>query len=1160
MQTLPTNEQTPATDTAHLLAEGVKIGGCYVLRRDLGKSDENAVWLASDEVLGKDVTLHFIPAAVAADSRAMMELRQEVKRNRQLIHPNILRVYDFVEDGNRVAISMDAYEGESLRDLLGKKGRLDPDDLKPWIASLAETLSDAHRIQLFHRDLAPANLRLRPNGGLLVANFGLSRVILNSLERAGAAKGAAARLAYLSPQQLDGERPNAGDDIYGLGVLMHELLCGAPPFAGDDIVPQIRKTVPPAVTDVRATNAGAPIPASWEKLIAGCLAKAPEARPRNISEVLALLGQDSGPARPRVQPAPAQPAPQGAPVAELDAPLKKAVKADAETKPENVPGAVDERKSSAAAPVSEPPVEKSSPSRKPLHPEMPPVAPGNGVKRSPAKGALSANFPDLDRPRSKAPLVWLLLAAGIIGVGIWMRNSPDPAENEGGSVKRLDNDGSGQVASAVTAGGKNETPEAKSPDSLPDPQPIAPAKAAGSAQVNKPDEVSAQLPKNPATASANPPKTSALIGSESPAPSTSVVPDSLVGASAQAIAKSPGDAKPPGDVKPPVPDTTASQPQPSVASNASNPATATNAANAASTAKSPEKSATEPGATATPPAATEKTEPLPVVPEAPQPLAKLVLPEKATAAQLDDVKKQREAAAENFRKTSAAADAAHQEATKRLEAAKAAKEKRQKELDAKRKTLAPVIQQADAIEAERRKFEDEFNKAQAAAAEAAKQAEAAKKKLEDTVAKGGEKLKARQQAEGELNAATAELASLGKEADSLSQIITKADTLRQQTRLSQQQAEQDLQRIAAAAEKVRSAEMEAQRKASQEKIAAIDRQVQDLKAQVVRYDSLIGQLKELISENSADAVKKAEEKKAAMQQQITDLQAEAKRLSGGAGTIPEKPLGKETGAVKPPAATPEPVRPEKEKDPAPAPAGTVATNSLGMKFVPVGDVQFSVYLTTRKDFEAFATATGLKSEAWRNPGFKQEPDHPVVNVTWREAEAFCKWLTEKERKGGLLKGEIYRLPTDAEWSRAVGLPAESGATPEERDMGVQDVYPWGNQWPPPAGAGNYAGEETQTEIPIPNYNDGYANTSPVGKFRANSLGIYDMGGNVWQWVADYWNGDNRSKTLRGGSWYNGAIPLSLLSSCRISSSPDTLHDTYGFRVVKAADSAKSKRH
>lgn len=251
-------------------------------------------------------------------------------------------------------------------------------------------------------------------------------------------------------------------------------------------------------------------------------------------------------------------------------------------------------------------------------------------------------------------------------------------------------------------------------------------------------------------------------------------------------------------------------------------------------------------------------------------------------------------------------------------------------------------------------------------------------------------------------------------------------------------------------------------------------------------------------------------------------------------------------------------------------------SSLGMKFAPVGDVQFSVFLTTRENFEAFAKATNLKSVAWCNPGFAQGPDHPVVNVTWREADAFCRWLTAEGRRAGVLNAnELYRLPTDLEWSKAVGLPAEIGATPEERDMGVQDVYPWDREWPPPHDAGNYAGVEMQTEIPIPGYNDGFPNTSPVGRFRVNAFGLYDMGGNVWQWVLDDWNSEKRAKslnvwqwvldfwkpvkrakTLRGASWYNGAIPLSLLSSCRISSSPDTLHDTYGFRIVKVTEPRK----
>ncbi len=208
----------------------------------------------------------------------------------------------------------------------------------------------------------------------------------------------------------------------------------------------------------------------------------------------------------------------------------------------------------------------------------------------------------------------------------------------------------------------------------------------------------------------------------------------------------------------------------------------------------------------------------------------------------------------------------------------------------------------------------------------------------------------------------------------------------------------------------------------------------------------------------------------------------------------------------------------------------------------------------------FAKESEFKKEAWRSPGFKQDPDHPVVNVSWNDAMAFCDWLTEREHKAGTLPADqLYRLPTDLEWSKIVGLGAETGKTPEERDMRVPDVFPWGKQWPPPANSGNYTGEETGADVAIRGYNDGFPWTSPVGSFPANKFGLFDVGGNVWQWCMDNWSVESKSKVLRGASWYNGALKLSLLSSCRVSANPDAASDNYGFRVVRATSAFAGRK-
>jgi tRNA A-37 threonylcarbamoyl transferase component Bud32 len=240
-------------------------------------------------------------------------------------------------------------------------------------------------------------------------------------------------------------------------------------------------------------------------------------------------------------------------------------------------------------------------------------------------------------------------------------------------------------------------------------------------------------------------------------------------------------------------------------------------------------------------------------------------------------------------------------------------------------------------------------------------------------------------------------------------------------------------------------------------------------------------------------------------------------------------------------------------------------NSLGMKFVPIGistdkkPVLFSIWETRVKDYAAYAAANSGVDTSWNNPGFTQTDAHPVTCVSWEDADKFCKWITEKERASGKIgRQDTYHLPTDVEWSYAVGIGEREDAskTPKEKHGEIADVYPWGTQWPPPKGAGNYCGQETKGQVApmIDGYDDGYATTAPVGSFKGqdrNPFGICDLGGNAWEWCESSYDGSSAasaSRVLRGGSWCFGGRDA-LLSSCRGHGGPGGRGSSRGFRCV-----------
>ncbi len=239
-------------------------------------------------------------------------------------------------------------------------------------------------------------------------------------------------------------------------------------------------------------------------------------------------------------------------------------------------------------------------------------------------------------------------------------------------------------------------------------------------------------------------------------------------------------------------------------------------------------------------------------------------------------------------------------------------------------------------------------------------------------------------------------------------------------------------------------------------------------------------------------------------------------------------------------------------------------NSLGMRFVPVPitggpsggqRVLFSIWETRVTDYEVFAKS---KKREWTKPQFSQAPTHPIVKVSWDDAQAFCEWLTQRERQGGRLgTSERYRLPTDHEWSCAVGIGAQEdpAKTPEEKNGKIADAFPWGSAWPPPPGAGNYSGEEVDghkifgEQNAVAGYRDDFPYTAPVGSFAANSLGIFDLGGNAREWCEELFSGSKMGHVLRGACCVDHVRGRLLLSS-RVGGAPPTW-PLFGFRVVLA---------
>lgn len=274
--------------------------GRYRLTRKLGTGSYGEVWRADDLFLGEAVALKFLNESFTGGGASLDALKREVRTLRHLSHPNIVRVHDLVFDQRHTAIVMEFIDGRTLAELLAAspKGCVQPEDLEVWLPQLASVFDYLHRSEgIIHSDIKPANLMLTSTGRLKVADFGLAVTLAETTShhtKTGARPGTP---AYMSPQQLRGERPAATDDIYSLGAMFFHLLAGSTPFHGstlDLIAPE--KRAPTIGSRRYETGKGKlpPVSETWESAIAACLSKDPRLRPAAVRDVVRWVKPERG--------------------------------------------------------------------------------------------------------------------------------------------------------------------------------------------------------------------------------------------------------------------------------------------------------------------------------------------------------------------------------------------------------------------------------------------------------------------------------------------------------------------------------------------------------------------------------------------------------------------------------------------------------------------------------------------------------------------------------------------------------------------------------------------------------------------------------------------------------------------------------------------------
>jgi beta-lactam-binding protein with PASTA domain/predicted Ser/Thr protein kinase len=255
----------------------VVLSGRYELHRRIARGGMAEVFLARDQLLERPVAVKILVPEFATDESFVERFRREAQAAANLNHPNVVGVYDWGKEAGTSYIVMEFVDGRSLADILKAEGTLHPDRAADIATDVAAALGFAHRNGVVHRDVKPGNVLISKHGVVKVTDFGIARAISagvdQNLTQTGSVMGTA---TYFSPEQAQGKGVDPRSDLYSLGVVMYEMVCGKPPFQGDSPVAIAYKHVQEAPPPIREINPA--VPASYEAIAMKLLAKNPANR------------------------------------------------------------------------------------------------------------------------------------------------------------------------------------------------------------------------------------------------------------------------------------------------------------------------------------------------------------------------------------------------------------------------------------------------------------------------------------------------------------------------------------------------------------------------------------------------------------------------------------------------------------------------------------------------------------------------------------------------------------------------------------------------------------------------------------------------------------------------------------------------------------------